>query len=389
MRLLHTADWHLGRTLEGRDRLSEQEQFLEELCGIVEDQKVDVVLMAGDVFDTVNPPAAAEQLFYESMAKLTKNQKCKVIIIAGNHDNPDRLSASGPLAALHGISILGYPTIQPISFGIESTGERLKLAGLPYPSESRLKEILTESFDEEALRNAYDIRIEKLFEELCCNFDASSVNIAMSHIYVAGGRESESERPIQVGGAYTVSANALPSKAQYIALGHLHRPQSIHRTSSLARYSGSPLCYSFSEAGQSKSVTILDIAPGSEPNMEELHLSCGKPLVRWKAEDGLAQVHRWLDEKKDTNAWIDLEVHLKDTLSMEQIHHLRNAHKGFIHIRPVFEEMNGMDRDKRTSDLPIDELFKRFYERQTNGGTPDEATVTLFMELIHENEGGV
>ncbi|WP_221563688.1 exonuclease SbcCD subunit D [Alkalihalobacillus sp. TS-13] len=389
MRLLHTADWHLGRTLEGRNRLPEQEQFLEELCDIVEDQKVDVVLMAGDVFDTVNPPAAAEQLFYEAMAKLTKDQQCKVIIIAGNHDNPDRLSASGPLAAMHGITIIGYPMNQPLCFGIESTGERLKLAGLPYPSESRLKEVLSDSFDEQTLRNAYDIRIEKLFDELCGNFDTTSVNIAMSHIYVAGGRESESERPIQVGGAYTVSSNALPSKVQYTALGHLHRPQSIHRSSNLARYSGSPLCYSFSEAGQTKSVTILDIEPGSEPKMEEIFLSCGKPLVRWKAEDGLIQVHRWLDEKKDANAWIDLEVHLKDTLSMEQIHHLRNSHSGFIHIRPVFEEMEEMSMETRTSDLPIDELFTRFYERQTNGGTPDEQTVKLFMELIHENEGGV
>ncbi|MCF6136770.1 exonuclease SbcCD subunit D [Pseudalkalibacillus berkeleyi] len=388
MRLLHTADWHLGRTLEGRSRLTEQEHFLQELCEIVKEECIDVVLMAGDVFDTVNPPAAAEQLFYEYMAKLTEEKNCKVVIIAGNHDNPDRLSASGPIASMHGIEIIGYPTMKPLEMTIPSTGETLKVAGLPYPSESRLKELLTESFDEETLRDAYDVRIEKLFNELCDQFDGSSVNIAMSHIYVAGGRETDSERPIQVGGAYTVTADALPSKAQYVALGHLHRPQTFKRSAAgNARYSGSPIAYSFSEAGQAKSVTVIDVQPGSEAVTREVFLSSGKPLVKWKADEGLQQVYKWLDEEKDIHAWIDLEIHLKDTLSMEEIHKLRNARDGFIHIRPVFEEMEATEEKQRLSDLPIDELFKRFYERQTNGGTPDEKSVQLFMELIDSYEG--
>lgn len=388
MRLLHTADWHLGRTLEGRSRIEEQEQFLQELCEIVAEEEVDVVLMAGDVFDTVNPPAAAEQLFYEYMAKMTNDKQCQVVIIAGNHDNPDRLSASGPIASMHGITIIGYPTIKPVELAIEKTGERLKVAGLPYPSESRLKELLTDSFEEEMLRDAYDVRIEKLFDELCDGFDSTSVNVAMSHIYVAGGRETDSERPIQVGGAYTVTANALPSNVQYVALGHLHRPQTIKKAEGIARYSGSPLSYSFSESGQTKSVTLVEVKPNSEAVTKEIYLSCGKPLVKWKAEQGLEQVYRWLEEKKDERAWIDLEVHLKDTLSMEQIHKLRNAHDGFIHIRPVFEEMEVKQDEHRMADLPIDELFTRFYERQTNGGVPDEETVKLFMDLIHPDEGG-
>ncbi|MER2141445.1 MAG: exonuclease subunit SbcD, partial [Priestia megaterium] len=110
MRLLHTADWHLGRTLEGRSRLAEQAQFLDELADIVEEEKVDAILMAGDAFDTVNPPAAAEQLFYESMSRLSNNGKRPIIVIAGNHDNPDRLSAASPLAVHQNITLLGLPT---------------------------------------------------------------------------------------------------------------------------------------------------------------------------------------------------------------------------------------------------------------------------------------
>ncbi|WLD94839.1 exonuclease SbcCD subunit D [Alkalihalobacillus sp. AL-G] len=387
MRVLHTADWHLGRTLEGRSRIEEQAQFLSELNEIVKEEDIDVILMAGDVFDTVNPPAAAEQLFYENMAQLTADRNCKIVLISGNHDNPDRLSASAPIAGLHGITIIGYPKLEPIELQVDSCNQTLKIAALPYPSEARLNEVLTESVEEEALQSAYDQRIEAIFQQICKGFDETSVNLGMSHIYVAGGRESDSERPIQVGGAYTVSANALPSQVQYTALGHLHRPQTIQRANSIARYSGSPLSYSFSEAGQAKSVTILDVIPGEQPKINEVPLSSGKPLVRWKAEEGLAQIHRWLEEKKDTNAWIDLEIHLKDALSMEEIQRLRNAHPGFIHIRPVFEEIQASNTNQRVSELPIDQLFTRFYERQTNGGTPDDNTIKLFLELIQHDEG--
>src|SRR5690606_36426643 len=119
-----------------------------------------------------------------------------------------------------------------------------------YPSESRLKELMTESLDEDVLRSAYSERIAQILAEHTKPFSEQTVNIVMSHIYVLGGAETESERPIQVGGAYTVDTAALNVNAQYTALGHLHRPQNI-KAPSLIRYSGSPLAYSFSEAGQS------------------------------------------------------------------------------------------------------------------------------------------
>ncbi|BCJ88249.1 hypothetical protein skT53_32340 [Effusibacillus dendaii] len=109
MRILHTADWHFGKTLEGRDRLPEQEQFVEELCDICEREKVDWVLMAGDVYQTVNPSAMAEDLFYYSMDRLAANGKRGVVVISGNHDNPDRLVAASPLAHRHGIVLIGRP----------------------------------------------------------------------------------------------------------------------------------------------------------------------------------------------------------------------------------------------------------------------------------------
>jgi exonuclease SbcD len=152
----------------------------------------------------------------------------------------------------------------------------------------------------------------------------------------------------------------------------------------MARYSGSPLAYSFSESGYAKSVSIVDIEPGGQAQVSEVLLSSGKPLVKWRAQEGLQQVHQWLDDGKDQNAWIDLEVHLKDTLSLEEIHRLRNSHPGFVHIRPVFEKsINDQSRESR-ANLPIDELFAKFYEQQTGGAQPDQATMKLFLDMIHD-----
>ncbi|MCA0989901.1 exonuclease SbcCD subunit D [Pseudalkalibacillus hwajinpoensis] len=384
MKLLHTADWHLGKTLEGRSRLPEQRAFLEELQMIADEENVDAILMAGDVFDTVNPPAAAETLFYEAAVKLTSRGERPLIIISGNHDNPERLSASRPLAHTSGITIIGFPTTDPVDITVRN-GQKLSIAALPYPSESRLNECLTEGQEEDALQLAYDDRVKKLFSDLSEAGDEDAVHIAMSHIYVAGSRESDSERPIQVGGAYTVSANSLPEKAQYVALGHLHRPQTITKGSALARYSGSPLAYSFSEANQAKSVTIIDVEPDGLAHISEIPLQSGKPLVRWVADEGIEQVYTWLEEGKDEEAWIDLEVHLSDTLSIEEIHRLRSQHKGFIHIRPVFKKKEEQ-REVSYANLPIEELFKRFYEKQTDGAVPDDELVQLFLDLSQSEE---
>jgi exonuclease SbcD len=387
MRILHTADWHLGRTLEGRSRQEEQEAFMDELIAIVRDQQIDIVLMAGDAYDSVNPPAAAETLFYDGLARLADGGGRQVIAIAGNHDNPERLAASAPLALRQGITLVGLPTPQLQRLDVSRTGERALLFALPYPSESRLRELLAEEADEACLRGAYSQRIAQLVALQAAEFTSRTVNLIMSHLYVLGGAESESERPIQVGGAYTVDTAALCANAQYVALGHLHRPQQL-KASSLIRYSGSPLAYSFSETGQAKSVTILDIEPGGEPQLTEVFLSSGRPLVRWKAVEGITQVHRWLDEGKDARAWIDLELHIGDSMSMEQIQRLRKQHSGIINIRPIYPQVS---TDAETGDaarrdqLPIDEMFRRFYTRQTGGAEADPDLVRLFLEQLQQS----
>lgn len=384
MRILHTGDWHLGRTLEGRSRFREQEMFMDELIQLTRDQQVDMILMAGDVYDSVNPPAAAEGLFYDAAARLNDNG-CQLVVIAGNHDQPERISAVSPLVAQRGITLVGLPSSRSVIVDVPRTKERAVIAALPYPSEARLSELLAEDGDERELRSAYSAKVGKLMRQLAQEFRPDTVNLAMSHIYVLGGVESDSERPIQVGGAYTVDPSALDVGAQYTALGHLHRPQLV-KGSGLIRYSGSPLAYSFSEAGQAKSVMLLDTAPGKIPRMEELFLSSGRPLVRWTCRGGLEEAHRWLDEGRDHNAFIDLEISLTEAMSMSDIQTLRKAHEGIVHIRPVYpgraEEMAAASR----AQMPVHELFRKFYQRQSGGAEPEEELVELFMSLVAEDE---
>lgn len=288
MRLLHTADWHFGRTLEGRDRTSEHVAFIDELVNIVDEEAVDAVLIAGDVYDSSNPPAVAEELYYESLSRLSDGGKRAVAVIAGNHDQPERLAAARPLIRNERIHMLGLPNEAPMSIWIPAHSETLNIAALPYPSESRLKISFTETgesvTEDVAYQQTYDQRIRELFNKLSKSFSANDVNVAMSHIYVSGGASTDSERPIEVGGAYTVKPQSLPSNVSYTALGHLHRPQWVHHAPTPTRYSGSPLAFSFNDTAVSKSVTIVDAKPNTEATIKEVPLSSGKPLVKVRAK---------------------------------------------------------------------------------------------------------
>ncbi|MGC7846977.1 exonuclease SbcCD subunit D [Desulforudis sp. 1088] len=407
MRFLHTSDWHLGRTLEGRSRQDEQEEFSQELCRLADDEKIDAVLVAGDVFDTFNPSSAAEQLFYDTLDQLAAGGRRAVVVIAGNHDSPERLVAASPLARRHGIVLLGLPDDQPpvapgagldnvsvlaggaswLELAVPGCDHTAVILALPYPSEARLGELLQEPLDDEAaLQQAYSAKIRRLFGRLTANYRPDTVNIAMSHMFVQGGRTSDSERPVfSLGGANTVLPEDLPGGAQYVALGHLHRPQAVSRRAAVCRYAGAPLAYSFSEAGQAKSVAVVDVQPGRPAVVREVPLTGGRPLVRWQAAEGLDQVYRWLDEGRDPRAWIDLEVTVGGPLSLQEVHELRRACARFVHIRAVYPELQRDRQAESRAGLPVDQLFKRFYARKY-GTEPDGQLVALFLEML--GEGG-
>lgn len=394
MRVLHTSDWHLGKTLHQRDRIAEQAAFVDEIVRIAEDERIDLVLIAGDIFDTFNPSAAAEELFFEAIDRLADGGRRGVVAIAGNHDKPERLTASKRLAGRQGISILGLPADCPagddggdrvrrvatapsmVELAIPSANAHAVVAALPYPSEARLNELLSASLDQAALQRAYADRLRLAFARLEAYFRPDAVNLAMSHLFVRGGKESDSE--IQLGDAYRVSTDDLPESAQYVALGHLHRPQKAGRN---GRYSGSPLAYSFSEAGQKKSAVVVDVEPGRSATVNQVPLTSGKQLVRWKVDGGLAEVRARFDEGRDAGAWIDLEVHLERPLETADLADLRERNDGLLAIHAILPSAPKSTSVAGRSRMRPEDMFRGFYTK-VHGVTPSDELVDLFLEML-------
>jgi len=400
LRILHTSDWHLGRPLEGRSRQEEQEQFIDEICHIADEQAVHLVLIAGDIFDTFNPPAWAEQLFCHALERLAQGGQRAVVVIAGNHDSPDRLSAVRPLAQSQGIVIMGAPQedalqlsgrVKTVAAGpgwveiaVPNCEHSAVLALLPYPSESRLGKRLSEQLEEYSLRDAYSQVVHELFQLQAANFRSDTVNVAVSHLFVQGSVGSESERPIEVGGACTVAVEHLPANAQYIALGHLHRPQQVKRAAVPAYYSGSPLAYSFSEANQNKAVYLVDVEPGQEAQVRAIPLTAGIPLQRWVCPGGLEEAWQRIEAAQGEPAWVDLEVHGTEWLSAEQVAKLRDAWPWLVNVRTVLPSQAELERVERLSSLSLPEIFDRFYQQRRDGATPPPQLVELFVTLANQ-----
>jgi exonuclease SbcD len=401
VRVLHTSDWHLGRNLEGRSRLPEQEQFIDELVDIVTKEAIQLILVAGDVFDSCNPAAEAENLFYDALERLSDNGKRAVIAIAGNHDSPERLHAANPLALKHGIALLGYPQeILPagtaqggirrvntgpgwVELAAPGWAENAVVYALPYPSESRLNEVLTEKLDDGSQQVAYSERVGRLFAEADRVFRTDTINLAVAHLFAYGGLESESER--QLGGALAVSPLVMPEQAGYIALGHLHRPQQLHSAPQTCRYSGSPLSFSFSEADQQKEVVIAEMLPGRPANVNPVNLGCGKALKRWRANN-IEEARRWCAEPGNLECWVELEIRADQPLESSELAELRRLHPGIITIRPIFPELEAGDSTmRRLSELPLVDRFQLFFERD-RGIAPPEELVRFFLEMVNQPE---
>lgn len=398
MRILHTSDWHLGRALLGRSRLPEQKDFLQEICDLAQDQAVDLVLVAGDVFDSGNPSAEAENLFYTALERLAAGGQRAAVVIAGNHDSPERLRAASPLAERLGISLLGYPAeeLRPSSEGCPvqrvacgpgwmelalPSGERIVIVTLAYPSEARLGELLSRSLATNELKEAYSARVGQALAAASTNFRSDTVNLVVGHIYVMGGRESESERDIHLGGALAVEPSALPTTAQYVALGHLHRPQAVGAAPVPARYAGSPLAYSFSEVDQQKEVVLVDVEPGTVANVRRVPLASGLPLKSWSA-DSLEDFFAWAGDERNQHAWVDLEVKVQELLSPAEMARIHRAHPRIVQVRPVLPEAAAQVKRAQRTALPLREQFRLFAAREL-GGEPSADLIELFLELVN------
>ena len=400
MKILHTSDWHLGKNLEGHSRLWEQKLFLEELEQIAEDNHIDMILVAGDIYDTYNPTAAAEGLFYDAMKRLSKSGQRPVVLIAGNHDSPERLTAASPLALEQGVILLGLPkSVAPVgkfgAFEILESGEgyfkiRIReetavILTMPYPSERRLNEMLSDTMEgEETAQKSYSERIGALFRQLERHYEEGAVHLAMGHFFTLGGEESGSERPIQLGGALTVSNIALPQKAQYIALGHLHKPQTVGGTEKRAYYSGSPLQYSKEEASYAKAVNVVTVRPGQEAKVEKILLQNHKPIDILEAFS-IEEALKLCADTAERNAWTYLKIHTDRVLEQGEIKEMKSLKKDIVEIEPIFSRIEEMSHEAAQESFSRMDQFRMFYQKR-RGVLPTEELEACFYELLEEEE---
>ncbi|MGN0297796.1 MAG: exonuclease SbcCD subunit D [Lachnospiraceae bacterium] len=402
MRLLHTADWHLGKNLEGQSRLPEQERFLKDFVSQVEAQQVDMVLMAGDVYDNGNPPARAEQLFYDTLEQISKDGRRLSLVIAGNHDNPERLIAAERLAKSHGIILVGTPktVVATGQYGChevyesgegylkirfqheDGSVEKVVVLTVPFPSEKRLNEVLYQGMGEEKEHlESYSQRMRQLFDELKVHFEEDSINLIISHLFVMESQESGSERSIQLGGSYLVDGSIFPEEAQYIALGHVHKPQMVPHCPR-AYYSGSPIHYNVKEISFEKSMLLIEISTKMPFQLKKIPIPVYKPIEVWHCK-GAAQAIDLCEKNRERNCWVYLEIETDSFIQEEDMKAMKAAKKDILSIRPIFSQKEHHETDKPMEEKSLSELFCEFY--QAKRGVPvQEETLQLFMSLAQE-----
>ena len=399
MKILHTADWHLGKRLDSFSRLEEQKIVLDEICIIADEQAVDAVIVAGDLFDAFNPPVEAIELLYKTLKRLTNNGKRPVIAIAGNHDSPDRIDSPEPLARECGIVFMGYPNTEIKTIELENGFEitktdkgfielnlpehnyPLRIIATPYANEVRMKEYFGEEKEVE-LSNSLQMGWGDLSEKYC---DNKGVNVLVTHLYMLkrGGEvleEPDGEKPLKIGNADLIYSDIIPSQIQYTALGHLHRHQNVGTDEKPVVYSGSPLSYSFSEAGQQKYVKIINVEPNSIAQLERIPLKSGKQLAR-KTFNSIDSAVEWLNDNQYT--LVELTIESDTYLKSEDLKRLRNAHHEIVHIIPIVKNDNVMDESSKQVNLnqDITALFSDYF-KYSKGQSPNEEIIELFKEII-------
>ena len=382
MKILHTSDWHIGKRLITRERLDEQAEVLDEIIQICEDEAIELVLIAGDIFDTYTPSADAEELFFQKI-KLLAGQDRAVLLISGNHDDGVRLSAAAPLAEEQGIYIVGNARnplrtsatarkTRPVSSGKgyavfeNEKQERIYVSTLPYPNEARFKEEKSEL--------SYVEQMQKWIAEGESGNVDKLPSIFMAHIFVAGGAVSEGEREIDLGGARAIPVEALPN-SDYIALGHLHKRQKMGKGN--CYYSGSPLQYAFDERAD-KGVKVFDLTTAGVCDLKDVPLTKGKKLVRLEA-NGVDEGLEWL--QKYPESLVELKLYLTAPLTSEDSSALA-ANKNLVSLLAEVRTEETMHFESRKG-LSAEGLFDVYY-RSVYGADPKTEVRELFLKTIAE-----
>ena len=385
MKFLHTSDWHVGRTIRNRSRTDEHRAVFAEIVDIAKQEQVDAVLVTGDIFHERRPSLEAQELVAETLAELAR-QRIPSVLIPGNHDDPSLLRALRPLGALAQAHIVPE-VVEDLSALIvpipsRAGGETALIGCLPY-LHPHLVLSTAESVGttEEARLSAYQVKVQAFFSALVEGIrrrDRGAVSIVLAHLHLLecefGGGEWRSS-------VFPVNTGFLPAHVQYVALGHLHKPQIVDNAKSQTRYAGSVLQMDFGERDQKKSVCLITASPGKPATVQEILLNKGKWLLR---RTGIAEAI--LAQARDfTDAWVEV-VLSPDKSAIELVDKIR-ALPEVISLRfaePQEATTANGERDYRShAGRPAGELFREYYKSKKKTD-PEPQLMALFERLYQE-----
>jgi exonuclease SbcD len=387
MKFLHTSDWHVGRTIRNRSRLDEHRAVFAEICDIARQERVDAVLVTGDIFHERRPPLEAEELVAQTLAALAREQ-IPSVVIPGNHDDPARLRTLKPLGDLLQVHIVSDFSGDLASLIVPIAGrdgkEKALIGCLPYLHPHQVLSAAEGAGSSEDVRlSAYQSKVQDYFralEESIRRTDRQAVSLILAHAHIAecefGGGEWRSS-------VFPLNAGFLPAHVQYVALGHLHKPQAIPGAKAQARYAGSILQMDFGEREQKKSVSLVEAHPGKPAVVSQIELSKGKWLLRRSgtAEAILAQTQDF------TDAWVEVILQ-PDNRTADLVDRVR-ALPEVIALRfaeTETEKRGGRslsDNSVSAGERPAAELFSDYYKTKRKAD-PQPELLALFDRLYQE-----
>ncbi|HVF52466.1 MAG TPA: exonuclease SbcCD subunit D [Actinomycetota bacterium] len=372
MRFLHTADWHVGKTLQGRSRAEEHEAVLAEIVDVARREEVELSIVAGDLFDTAAPSPESERIVFSALLEL--GRVAPVVVFPGNHDNERRLAALMPVFERAEVSIV--PSVKPECMKLEIGGENVRLGVIPWLSQRYIvKASQLMAHDAGDLAQHYDGRMKNIVAALASGFDGESVNIFAAHMTIAGSELGGGERTAQTIFDYYVAPNVFPSNCHYVALGHIHKMQAMPAPCPM-HYCGAPLHLDFSDSTDAKNVLVVDASPGAPASVRPIELAAGRRLRTIKGP--LATLAGLTDTVGDDYLRVIVEERARIGLSDEIREMFPNAVK-------VIVDRGDEGRTEHVADragLSPDELFTRYLAERD---TEDPALVALFNELYTES----
>jgi exonuclease SbcD len=375
MRILHSSDWHIGRTLYGKKRYAEFEAFLDWMAQTLQEQSVDVLVVAGDIFDTTTPSHYAQELYYRFLCKVAASSCRHVIIVAGNHDSPSLLNAPKELLKALNVHVVGSGSETPqddvIVLRDAQNVPRLIVCAVPYLRDKDIRTVQAGESTEDKERllidgiRAHYAAIAQHAEQQRSALGSLLPVIATGHLFAAGGQtiDGDGVRDLYIGSLAHVHAGIFPPTFDYVALGHLHVPQEVDGRQTI-QYSGSPLPMGFGEAGQNKSVCLVDL-DGRTARVSRLQVPVFQALERIQGD--WDDIQRRVRALATFNAPVWLEViyvgesimgDLRERLETEvagtalDILRVKNS-------RVVDRVLEQMHHRETLDDLSVDDVFAR------------------------------